>query len=75
MRAPVARLTLHGEPSELRLLAEVEADLKAAGVVDTVRYVTGDSFAVEVELDGAVSQPRPSGSRAWRGEVLALVDL
>ncbi|MGH9037231.1 MAG: valine--tRNA ligase, partial [Acidimicrobiia bacterium] len=52
MRAPVARLTIHGEPSELNLLLEVEADLKAAGVVDTLRYVTGDSFAVEVELDG-----------------------
>jgi valyl-tRNA synthetase len=51
MRAPVARLTIHAEPPALSMLQEVEADLKAAGVVDTVRYVPRDAFAVEVELD------------------------
>ena len=50
MRAPVAWLELRGPAGDMALLREVEADLKEAGVVDSVRYVEDDAFGVEVEL-------------------------
>ena len=50
MRAPVDRLVLSGPVAELDVLRSVEADLRSAGVVDTVEYVPGDVFAAAVEL-------------------------
>ena len=51
MRAPVSRLTVHGDPTTLARLREVEGDLKAAGVIAVVEYVPAASFSVDIELD------------------------
>ena len=50
MRAPVDRLVLSGPVADLDVLRSVEADLRSAGVVDTVEYVPGEVFAATVEL-------------------------
>jgi valyl-tRNA synthetase len=50
MRAPVDRLVLSGPPTDLDVLRSVEADLRSAGVVDTVEYGPGEAFAAAVEL-------------------------
>jgi valyl-tRNA synthetase len=55
MRAPVACLSLRAPAADLSLLQEAEADLKAAGVIDTLRYDEDETLAVEVEL-GSVGE-------------------
>ncbi|HEY3142611.1 MAG TPA: valine--tRNA ligase [Acidimicrobiales bacterium] len=50
MRTTVKQVTITDTAERLELLARAEGDVRAAGVVESLSTVVGESFAVDVEL-------------------------
>ena len=59
LKTPVARAVVRGPESLLSLLGDVEADLRAAGLIARLETALGDALAVDVEL-AAAGEERPA---------------
>jgi len=59
LKTPVARAVVRGPESLLSLLGDVEADLRAAGLIARLETALADALAVDVEL-AAAGEERPA---------------
>jgi len=64
MKTPVARAVIRAPAARLALLAHVEADLRASGLIRELETMTADAFDVQVELaPPEAAAPAPDGTR------------
>jgi valyl-tRNA synthetase len=57
LKTGVARASVHAPASQLALLADVEQDLRASGIIDRLETSAAETLHVSVELAGAVQDP------------------
>ncbi|MBA2305967.1 MAG: valine--tRNA ligase [Acidobacteria bacterium] len=64
MKTPVARAVIRAPEARLALLAHVEGDLRASGLIREIETMTADAFDVQVELaPPEAAAPAPDGTR------------
>jgi valyl-tRNA synthetase len=61
LKTAVARASIQAPAAQLALLADVEHDLRAAGLIEQIESVAADAFHVEVVLVSAEPAQEPRG--------------
>ncbi len=62
LKTPVRRAVVSGPAADLDALALVEADLRAAGIIERIETLPGDVLAVDAELVEAETPGRETGA-------------
>jgi valyl-tRNA synthetase len=60
LKTPVVRVRLSAPPEQLSLVKDVEADLRAAGLIQQIETAAGETLQVDVELAPAQPDERAS---------------